>query len=341
MRIQKVVQCTGITKRTIYYYVQEGLLSPVSNSNTEETNTYYDFSEKDCQRLLLIRSFRNAGFPIGEIRDILNNPTILAYYLKKREKDLQIEADHIADTLTVLREMQWRLSPTPDQNEVLSLAGAFPFPARAEKETPDFYVDHTLLNRLFWKPFLNEAPFDEYQEFLWQKINRRTNEADYPDYRLLCEFFAGLTQEQIRPYFEQGFASFKEILALTPEKYQSYAMEMIRRIGQFLNSPEAVAGWKQNYSRYYLPSIRTYHSEVSRIMTRLSPRFADFSVHLNAVCKIAYDWLQSEEGSSLQIRLHRLLDPDLDLENYDHGQLHALSDRAMRDIRFPQHLFQR
>lgn len=341
MRIQKVIQITGLPRKTIYYYIHEGLLTPLTNTNTAENNSYYDFSEEDCQSLILIRSFRNAGFPISEIRDILKNPTFLAYYLKKREQDLQIEAAHISDTIAALQEMQWSLSPTPTRKEILTLAGEMIFPVRAEKASPDFCVDHTLLNRLFWKPFLNEEPFNEYQEFLWQKINRMTNESDHPDYHMLCEFFAGLTQEQIRPYFEQGFASFRQIMELTPKKYESYAEDMLRKIGDFLKQDCAVTSWKQNYTCYYLPSVRIYHSDVSRIMAELSPQYALFSTNLNAVCKIAYDRLQSEEGSSLRKSMFRILRPEIDIENYDHGQIHALSDRAGRDARFPMHLFQR
>ena len=64
MKLKEVCERTGITKRNIHYYVKEGLLVP----RKELGNGYYEFSEEDCDRLLMIRSLRNAGFSILQIR---------------------------------------------------------------------------------------------------------------------------------------------------------------------------------------------------------------------------------------------------------------------------------
>ena len=52
MRIQEVIRQTGLSRRTIYYYIDQKLITP----RAEEANGYHDFSEKDIQKLFLVRA---------------------------------------------------------------------------------------------------------------------------------------------------------------------------------------------------------------------------------------------------------------------------------------------
>ena len=54
MRIQAFSKKTGVSRRTIHFYIQKGLLRP----KTDESNGYYDFSPQDGQRLILLRLLR-------------------------------------------------------------------------------------------------------------------------------------------------------------------------------------------------------------------------------------------------------------------------------------------
>ena len=54
MRIQEVIRQTGLSRRTIYYYIDQKLITP----EADEANGYHDFSEKDIQKLFLVRKLR-------------------------------------------------------------------------------------------------------------------------------------------------------------------------------------------------------------------------------------------------------------------------------------------
>jgi DNA-binding transcriptional MerR regulator len=43
MKLSDICRKTGISKRTIHYYIHEGLITPA----IKESNGYYDFSEED------------------------------------------------------------------------------------------------------------------------------------------------------------------------------------------------------------------------------------------------------------------------------------------------------
>ena len=69
MRIQEVIRQTGLSRRTIYYYIDQKLITP----KADEANGYHDFSEKDVQKLFLIRKLREAGLPLADIQAIFCN----------------------------------------------------------------------------------------------------------------------------------------------------------------------------------------------------------------------------------------------------------------------------
>jgi DNA-binding transcriptional MerR regulator len=48
MRIQEVIKKTGLSRRTVYYYIDQKMISPV----VDEHNGYHDFSEADIQKHL-------------------------------------------------------------------------------------------------------------------------------------------------------------------------------------------------------------------------------------------------------------------------------------------------
>ena len=85
MRIQEVIQKTGLSRRTIYYYIDQNMITPRVNP----TNGYHDFSEKDIQKLFLIRKLREADLPLADIRSILNQPRTTPFYLHKQLNVLQ------------------------------------------------------------------------------------------------------------------------------------------------------------------------------------------------------------------------------------------------------------
>ena len=67
--IEQVAARTGLTKRTLRYYEEVGLLPPTDRTE----GNYRRYSEADIQRLERIKNLRNLlGFSLGDIRELLN-----------------------------------------------------------------------------------------------------------------------------------------------------------------------------------------------------------------------------------------------------------------------------
>ncbi|MBF6589562.1 MAG: MerR family transcriptional regulator [Ktedonobacterales bacterium] len=68
-RIEHVAQRTGLTKRTLRYYEEIGLLAPP----TRTEGGYRLYSEADVQRLMRIKRLKDLlGFSLAEIREMAN-----------------------------------------------------------------------------------------------------------------------------------------------------------------------------------------------------------------------------------------------------------------------------
>lgn len=65
-RVSELAQKTGVTKRTIHYYISKGLLMPPNGSGV---NSSYDDSH--VERILLIKKLQAEYMPLNKIRDFI------------------------------------------------------------------------------------------------------------------------------------------------------------------------------------------------------------------------------------------------------------------------------
>ena len=72
MKIKSVCELTGLTDRTIRYYIEERLISPLYTENYLGRKTY-NFSEKDIKDLNDIAVLRKFDFTLEEIKSIIND----------------------------------------------------------------------------------------------------------------------------------------------------------------------------------------------------------------------------------------------------------------------------
>ena len=68
LNIGKAAKLSNLTVKTVRYYADIGLVSPVKNSNTG----YRDFSEDDVARLQFVSKARKFNFTIQECEELLS-----------------------------------------------------------------------------------------------------------------------------------------------------------------------------------------------------------------------------------------------------------------------------
>ncbi len=81
MKVKEVADLVGISVRTLHYYDEIGLLVP---EETTESG-YRVYSEKNLETLQQILFFKELGFPLKEIKKIINSPSF------DRQKALEVQ----------------------------------------------------------------------------------------------------------------------------------------------------------------------------------------------------------------------------------------------------------
>ena len=71
-RIGEVATATGLTVRALHHYDQIGLLSPARRSGAG----YRRYDDADLRRLQQILFYRELGFPLSEIADLVSDPGV-------------------------------------------------------------------------------------------------------------------------------------------------------------------------------------------------------------------------------------------------------------------------
>ena len=91
MKINEVEKRVGITKKSIRFYEQEGLLHPERNKE----NGYRDYSETDVEILLKIKFLRKLSLPIEEIKMLQSKRLTLEDALKRHLITLEREEKNL------------------------------------------------------------------------------------------------------------------------------------------------------------------------------------------------------------------------------------------------------
>lgn len=322
MKMKDVCQQTGISRRNIHFYIQEGLLAPSVNPG----NGYYAFSEEDCRRLLFIRQMRNAGMSIQAIQAILTDPVTAEFYVNQQIKKLKKEQRHLEQTLISLQYILDDLSFYPDYAELYEITSAagIPEPDNSEDGSEFDRYSTAIINRFLWGGFLPKTKWTEYQEFLWMKINRLTAENPPKDYTKLAGTLFSMTPEQINKLFDMNVDRYRSIVALNADTVNEFKEDMIIRLRTIVNKPKYVQFWKEIYDRFFQPITNIQASELSLLVMELCPFYKDYVSNIVAVCGKVYDYLTSDAGQELYQNITAAFGDSINIDESNHGQLEAL-----------------
>jgi hypothetical protein len=189
----------------------------------------------------------------------------------------------------------------------------------------DLDYDATLVNRVLWAPYIPDEKMTDYQEFLWAKLNRVAAERYAAEYKKIYDYLFGQTQEIINRIYRAHSKRSDEIASFGQADIKAYSDKMIERLYDFTDSPQLIKAWITRYDIYFEPLVRVSDSDPAGIVEEISPNFQRYRRNVNAACRRTCDWLYSEDGKALLDLLRKRLGTCLDLDNYNHGQLEAMT----------------
>ena len=114
MKIQDVIDLTGVTKRTLHHYDAIGLLSPAK----DKSSGYRDYSDDDLNRLQAILFYKTLGLTLGEINAVLNEDGDRLTTLEKQKQALVKKRTQLNQMISTLDQtIQYEKEGKPMSNK--------------------------------------------------------------------------------------------------------------------------------------------------------------------------------------------------------------------------------
>ena len=102
MRINKVEELVGITKKNIRFYEEKGLLTPGRNSE----NGYREYSDEDVAVLQKIKLLRQLSIPIEEILKLQQGDLTLEDCMRRHIIALDREEENIKQKKSICKQLE-------------------------------------------------------------------------------------------------------------------------------------------------------------------------------------------------------------------------------------------
>ena len=104
MKMKEICEKTGLTDRTVRYYIEEALISPFYTENYIGRKSF-DFSEQDAERLKDIATLRAFGFTVEEIKHLLDGVVECRQIVETVKKRTEESLDQNKRRLSVLASL--------------------------------------------------------------------------------------------------------------------------------------------------------------------------------------------------------------------------------------------
>ena len=115
MKMKELSSLTGISDRTIRYYIDDGLFIPERYTENYEGRRSYDFTENDAKHLKQIALLRKYGFSISEIKTIEKDSSSIEGLVKSRIAEAKQNSEEKLDEIKVLQTVAERQPESIDE----------------------------------------------------------------------------------------------------------------------------------------------------------------------------------------------------------------------------------
>lgn len=90
MRLNEVIKQVDLSKRAIKFYEEKGLLK-----TKRDSNGYRNYTDKDISLLKEISSYRKMGIGLSDIKEFLNDKSVLKQILIEKKKEITISQNEL------------------------------------------------------------------------------------------------------------------------------------------------------------------------------------------------------------------------------------------------------
>ncbi len=301
MLINEVVRATGLTRKAIYYYVDEKLVVPIEDL----TNHYKHYSKDDVERLLVIAQLRKMHLTIKEIRTILESPERLDLVLHQA---CQKQIDEMISLANNIMELNLLLTKLPPNCHLKQLAKTLK-DSKGTEGMPN-YREHFM--ELFpgqegrkyvlflWEAFLNDS-FDTKEQWdAWHEM------VEYIDVALESEQLSGyettygvLSEEKLEEYYVLRKDYIAHIVDLEGIVFERKVQEIIAFVTGLPNEKRYLRLWNNDFKTLVVPIVCMEEEVIGKLLMIISKNYKEYQEQWEKLVSRLQAYLDSAENHDL------------------------------------------
>lgn len=319
MRLKETIKLTELPKKTIYFYIEENLVTPIKDRN----NGYYEFSDEDIKKLKLIKALRNLDMSINEIKEVFNYPMSFNTFLyKKRNNSIETlniqlsKLKNITYLLDTIAPNSYCYNLTDEQIDKITHI-------KVENYLQPYIknVDARFIAIILWAPYLDIIP-NEYTKFLWEKIIYEINNFNNNDLVHIIKMIDELPENIIFEKSSYRFKLFNQLIH--GNNYKDNFIKLLNdKIRNLLGSDELKEKWKLSYKKLIVPTTKFNQSPAKKYLLEYNSNYVICRERFDEIAKEIFD--KSEEYKAL----FNSLNPYFDYANIDELEIIMYFDNSI------------
>lgn len=280
MKLSEVMRETGLTKKAIYYYEEEGLIHPQKDSDTH----YRNYSNEDMENLIVIQVMRKLDFTMKEIEPVITSKQNIMTSIVKQLNYFNSEIERLSRSKAVLES--FIAQPKEANVEALkALANQLDVESKKSAGYMVKELDRILpgnLGKMFaihYNQFLEEPLDTKEKEDAWKGLIHYLDsceEIQYPEHikRVIEEMYGRISEDQLTELNEKARTVTDKILAGTPTVDETTKKEMNVKLEEYQKTKEY-----QNFlvfQQFTKDHLQPIFEKVDEYIGVISPRYKEF-----------------------------------------------------------------
>lgn len=292
MKIQKILEITSLSKKAVYFYIKEGLITPDKN----DENGYYDFSEEDLNKLQIINNLRKIGMSIQDIKELFIYPSLTNFFMHRQINNLK---KAIAEQIEQLQTAYYFIDKLPNNatpgNLKFSLEALYKVQDKNNNVLDQYFpnIDSRMIAILIWAAF-TDIEASEYHNFLWDKISNELNYQLENKLIYLKKLIYSLNPEQIFNASVHMFKMSREIARAEETELKEYVDKMFNNCVQIVEDESLRKYWTLSYEPVVQPMIAFFESEANKLFKEYNPIYSKYSDNMDRICSQVLEKLKYE-----------------------------------------------
>jgi DNA-binding transcriptional MerR regulator len=287
MKISEVMKATGLTKKAIYYYEEEGLVSP----QKDRDNNYRSYSEDDVNKLIQISVLRKLDIPLSVIYEVLKNKLEIKAVMKRQLEVIENKINYLYRNKDIIQNLMEKLNGSSfksSMNEIEALNSRLMLDARADegymqKELDRLFPDNLgKIFSIFYAQFLDEPLDSDEKVKAWEELVNMLDALDEIEYsvdikRIINDYYGKITNDELAKIEKKSRNTINIILSREGAPSEEKVLEAKKKLEEYYDDPQYSSDQEDNHIfQQFVLTHRALFEEMDQYMVILSKRFGKY-----------------------------------------------------------------